>query len=108
MLLCFVYTCSEPRPPVFCSLGKVPTESGSTCPDLIRKIPILSERVASDPRLLVALQFTPPIFLLTDPLSALCLRVTVAAHICYSGRPKMNLNPPLVPKIATRKRKPTP
>jgi len=52
-----VYTCSEPR---------------STCPDLIGKIPAPSERVASDHRSLVSLQFTPPIFLPTDHCPLTC------------------------------------
>ena len=57
MLLCFVYNCSDPR---------------STCPDLIGKIPAPSERVASDHRSLVSLQFTPPIFLPTDHCPLTC------------------------------------
>src|SRR5712692_3647389 len=53
----------------------------STCHDFVGKIPTLSERAASDPRPLVSLQFTPPIFLLTDLCPLTCPDpVGVTAH----------------------------
>ena len=79
MQLCFVCTCSGPR---------------STCPDLIGKIPALSERVESDPRPLVSPLFTPPIFLLTDHRPMTCPDqrsrscgdpVGVTAHYCRNS-----------------------
>ncbi len=52
-----------------------------TCFEPQSKIPTLSERAASDPRPLVCLQFTPPIFLLTDLCPLTCPDpVGVTAH----------------------------